>query len=98
MFDKILIEEAAKQGVEVRFGHGVTAFDNSGDFARLNIETDTGESYELTAKFVLDASGYGRVLPRLLNLKRPRTCRRAKRISRTSTTTLPTRNSTATKS
>lgn len=71
VFDKILINEAAKQGVEVRFGHGVTAFDNSGDFARLNIETDTGESYELTAKFVLDASGYGRVLPRLLDLETP---------------------------
>lgn len=71
VFDKILIGEAAKQGVEVRFGHGVTAFDNSGDFARLNIETDTGKSYELTAKFVLDASGYGRVLPRLLDLETP---------------------------
>ncbi|WP_226879777.1 NAD(P)/FAD-dependent oxidoreductase [Neisseria meningitidis] len=71
VFDKILIEEAAKQGVEVRFGHGVTAFDNSGDFVRLNIETDTGKRYELTAKFVLDASGYGRVLPRLLNLETP---------------------------
>lgn len=69
VFDKILIGEAAKQGVEVRFGHGVTAFDNSGDFARLNIETDTGKRYELTAKFVLDASGYGRVLPRLLDLE-----------------------------
>lgn len=71
VFDKILISEAAKQGVEVRFGHGVTAFDNSGDFARLNIETDTGKRYELTAKFVLDASGYGRVLPRLLDLETP---------------------------
>lgn len=71
VFDKILIGEAAKQGVEVRFGHGVTAFDNSGDFARLNVETDTGESYGLTAKFVLDASGYGRVLPRLLDLETP---------------------------
>ena len=71
IFDKILIDEAAKQGVEVRFGHGVTAFDNSGDFARLSVEADTGESYELTAKFVLDASGYGRVLPRLLDLETP---------------------------
>ena len=71
VFDKILIVEAAKQGVEVRFGHGVTAFDNSGDFARLHIETDTGKRYELTAKFVLDASGYGRVLPRLLDLETP---------------------------
>lgn len=71
IFDKILIDEAAKQSVEVRFGHGVTAFDNSGDLARLNVEADTGESYELTAKFVLDASGYGRVLPRLLDLETP---------------------------
>ena len=71
IFDKILIDEAAKQGVEVRFGHGVTAFDNSGDLARLSVEADTGESYELTAKFVLDASGYGRVLPRLLDLEAP---------------------------
>ena len=71
IFDKILIDEAAKQSVEVRFGHGVTAFDNSGDLARLSVEADTGESYELTAKFVLDASGYGRVLPRLLDLETP---------------------------
>lgn len=70
-FDKILIDEAAKQGVEVRFGHGVTEFDNSGETARLSVETDAGEHYDLTAKFVLDASGYGRVLPRLLDLETP---------------------------
>lgn len=71
VFDKILIDEAAKQGVEVRFGHGVTAFDNSGSEAVLSVETDSGEHYDLTAKFVLDASGYGRVLPRLLDLETP---------------------------
>ncbi|STZ75712.1 NAD(P)/FAD-dependent oxidoreductase [Bergeriella denitrificans] len=71
IFDKILIDEAAKQGVEVRFGHGVTAFDNSGDTALLSVETDGGESYTLEADFVLDASGYGRVLPRLLDLETP---------------------------
>lgn len=71
LFDKILIDEAAKQGVEVRFGHGVTAFDNSGDEACLTVETEQGEQYQLRAKFVLDASGYGRVLPRLLDLETP---------------------------
>ena len=71
IFDKILIGEAAKQGADVRFGHAVTAFDNSGDTARLSVETDNGEAYELTARFVLDASGYGRVLPRLLDLDTP---------------------------
>lgn len=70
-FDKILIDEAAKQGVEVRFGHGVTAFDNSGEHARLQVAADNGTAYELTARFVLDASGYGRVLPRLLDLEEP---------------------------
>ena len=44
------VDEAAKQGVDVRFGHGVTAFDNSSDVARLSVATDTGENYELTAK------------------------------------------------
>ena len=70
LFDKILIDEAAAQGVDVRFGHGVAAFDNSGAEARLRIEADGG-AYELSAGFVLDASGYGRVLPRLLDLETP---------------------------
>lgn len=71
IFDKILIDEAVKQGVEVRFGHGVNAFDNSGDVAHLSVENDAGKTYNLTAQFVLDASGYGRVLPRLLDLETP---------------------------
>ena len=71
VFDQILIDEAAKQGVEVRFGQRVTAFGNQGDTARLDLTTDTGEQYSLTARFVLDASGYGRVLPRLLDLETP---------------------------
>ena len=70
LFDKILIDEAEPQGVDVRFGHGVAAFDNSGAEARLRIEADDG-AYELSAGFVLDASGYGRVLPRLLDLETP---------------------------
>ena len=70
LFDKVLIDEAERQGVDVRFGHGVAAFDNSGAEARLRIEADDG-AYELSAGFVLDASGYGRVLPRLLDLETP---------------------------
>lgn len=70
-FDQILIEEAAKQGVDVRFGHGVAAFDNSGEQAVLTVQPENGETYRLQAAFVLDASGYGRVLPRLLDLDIP---------------------------
>lgn len=71
IFDKILIDETAKKGVEVRFGHEVLALDNSDDDAVLNVRTEQGEEYQLRAKFVLDASGYGRVLPRLLDLETP---------------------------
>lgn len=71
IFDKILIDEAAKQGVEVRFGDSVEAFDNSDDAAQLSVLREDGSRYELRAGFVLDASGYGRVLPRLLDLETP---------------------------
>lgn len=70
-FDHILIREAEKQGVEVRFACEVTAFDNTGEGAILQIKPQEGVPYALSARFVLDASGYGRVLPRLLDLDRP---------------------------
>ena len=71
VFDQILINEAAGQGVDVRFGHTVTSFDNSGGMARLGVQPENGAAYEIQAHFVLDASGYGRVLPRLLDLETP---------------------------
>ncbi|MFA9498854.1 NAD(P)/FAD-dependent oxidoreductase [Mannheimia sp. E30BD] len=71
IFDKILIDETAKKGVEVRFGHEVLALDNSGELAVISARTEAGETYQIQAKFVLDASGYGRVLPRLMQLDTP---------------------------
>lgn len=71
IFDKILIDQTAKKGVDVRFGHEVLTFDNQGETAQLRIHPEQGEDYTLTARFVLDASGYGRVLPRLLDLETP---------------------------
>ncbi|QGM79960.1 NAD(P)/FAD-dependent oxidoreductase [Otariodibacter oris] len=71
IFDKILIDETEKKGVTVRFGHQVIAFDNSGELAVINVKNEQGENYQISAKFVLDASGYGRVLPQLLDLELP---------------------------
>ncbi|OOF55481.1 FAD-dependent oxidoreductase [Rodentibacter genomosp. 2] len=71
IFDKILIDEVAKKGVDVRFGEEVLAFDNSQENTELSIRKENGEEYRLSARFVLDASGYGRVLPRLLDLETP---------------------------
>lgn len=68
-FDHILINEAIKQGVTVHFGEEVVAYDDNS--AQLTVQPENGEPYVLQAKFVLDASGYGRVLPRLLDLETP---------------------------
>jgi flavin-dependent dehydrogenase len=68
-FDQILADEARRQGVEIRFGHTLTAFDSGADGVSLEVEDDTGKSYRIETRFVLDASGFGRVLPRLLNLQ-----------------------------
>ncbi|MCR4942595.1 MAG: tryptophan 7-halogenase [Campylobacter sp.] len=66
-FDKLLIDEAAKQGVEVRFKTKVedVKFQSDGAYVKL----ENGD--EIKAKFVVDASGYGRVLPRILDLESP---------------------------
>ncbi|MFQ1023455.1 NAD(P)/FAD-dependent oxidoreductase [Avibacterium paragallinarum] len=71
IFDKILIDNVIDRGVDVRFGHEVLTVDNQGELAQLQVRTEQGENYQLNARFLLDASGYGRVLPRLLDLELP---------------------------
>ena len=70
-FDKILADEAQKQGVEIRYGQMVTAFTSDSEAAVVTVQNEDGEVYQVTAKFALDASGFGRVLPRLLSLDQP---------------------------
>jgi flavin-dependent dehydrogenase len=70
-FDKTLADAVAARGVEILYGHGVTAvgFNESG--ATVTIEAPDKITRTISARFVLDCSGYGRVLPRLLDLERP---------------------------
>jgi len=70
VFDDLLIRCAAEQGAEVRFGHTVHAM-KTGDAPVLDVANEAGARYQVHARFVLDASGFGRVLPRLLNLEAP---------------------------
>lgn len=68
-FDKLLADEVEKQGAEIRYGHSVTAFDSSASGTVLSVDGPDGR-YQIAAKFTLDASGFGRVLPRLLKLEK----------------------------
>lgn len=70
-FDKILADEAERMGADVRYQHEITAVDISGDNPVVTYNDADGVSQQLEAKFLLDASGFGRVLPRLLDLHVP---------------------------
>ena len=70
-FDHVLANGAAKAGAEIRYRHTVTAVDFSGAQARVNVQDADGQPYVIEPRFVLDASGFGRVLPRLLDLETP---------------------------
>lgn len=71
-FDLLLAEQAIKAGADIRFGHAIEQFcyDDAG-LPTLQVKDEQGNQYHITSQFVLDASGFGRVLPRLLNLETP---------------------------
>ena len=70
-FDKLLADQAELQGVEIRYQEEITAVNFDGPQPQLRARREDGSEYTLEADFVLDASGYGRVLPRLLDLEAP---------------------------
>lgn len=71
-FDKALIDEVEKRGAEVLYEAEVVAANFSSNSQEVTFKHPSFEGEKtVRAKFVLDASGYGRVLPRLLGLERP---------------------------
>ncbi|MBD9601925.1 flavin-dependent dehydrogenase [Pseudomonas sp. 478] len=70
-FDKLLADQAALQGVDVRYGEAIVSVDFALPKPQLDVLREDGSQYRVEADFVLDASGYGRVLPRLLDLEAP---------------------------
>lgn len=67
-FDKALADEIIRQGVELCYQESVEAVAFLTDKVLVDIQNKKGEAYQVEAQFVVDASGYGRVLPRLLDL------------------------------
>ncbi|WP_156830479.1 NAD(P)/FAD-dependent oxidoreductase [Methylobacter marinus] len=70
-FDGLLAQEAERMGVEIRWQQEVLAADFSADRPKLAVRDAAGESLICEADFVLDASGFGRILPKLLDLESP---------------------------
>jgi flavin-dependent dehydrogenase len=72
-FDQILAREAARSGAQVRHEVEITAMEPGEGDRRptLSARTAGGDVEVHRPRFVLDASGFGRTLPRLLDLERP---------------------------
>lgn len=69
-FDLLLADCAREAGVEIEFEVEVTAASFAADGPRVEVSDGNGRR-ELRPDWVLDASGFGRVLPRLLDLELP---------------------------
>ncbi|QHF26511.1 NAD(P)/FAD-dependent oxidoreductase [Pseudomonas sp. R32] len=70
-FDQLLADQAEAQGVEIRYEEEIIAADFERPRPQVRVRRLDGSEYCVEASFVLDASGYGRVLPRLLDLEAP---------------------------
>lgn len=70
-FDTILADQAARQGAEIRYGQTITGYREGASGAVLDVRDEENRHYQVEAGFVLDASGFGRVLARLLDLDKP---------------------------
>jgi len=70
-FDKILADQAELAGVDIRYQHEITSVELDDLYSSVNCRLADGDSAQFSARFLLDASGFGRVLPRLLQLEKP---------------------------
>jgi flavin-dependent dehydrogenase len=70
-FDKTLADTIATWGVDVRYQHSVTEVGFNRPQAMAIVVEPSGGILQVRSKFILDCSGYGRVLPRLLKLEKP---------------------------
>jgi flavin-dependent dehydrogenase len=71
-FDKILADTVAEMGVPVDYQAAVTGITFQPDHSSITtVEDAQGQTSEIEARFIIDGSGYGRVIPRLFNLDRP---------------------------
>lgn len=71
-FDKTLIDEVEKKGATVLFESTVETVEFKSDKVFTSVSSNNGNTI-FESKYIIDSSGYGRVLPRLLDLEKPST-------------------------
>ncbi len=70
-FDKTLADTVEKMGVPVSYETTVTGIEFNGSDSVTTVEDIDGNKSQIEARFIVDGSGYGRVIPKLFNLDKP---------------------------
>lgn len=70
-FDDALAKELVRKGVDVSFKNEVTGVGFKGGYSLTTVKDKEGNESIIKATYIIDSSGYGRVLPRLLDLEKP---------------------------
>jgi flavin-dependent dehydrogenase len=71
-FDNIMAKTLVDRGVDLQFEQEVVTVEIAENgTSETTVKNKTGAISKIQAKFIIDSSGYGRVLPRLLNLEKP---------------------------
>ena len=70
-FDFALIKEVERKGVNVRFNAEVKSVKTSKKEQYILFRDEKGDEQTVKSRFVIDASGYGRVLPKMFKLEEP---------------------------
>lgn len=70
-FDNTLAQEIVRKGVDVEFETEVLDVQFEGTNSKTIVKDKDGNLKEISAKFIIDSSGYGRVLPKILKLDAP---------------------------
>lgn len=70
-FDNTMAQEVVRKGVDLEFETEVLEVSFEGENSKTIVKDKDGNLKEIHAKFIIDSSGYGRVLPRLLDLDTP---------------------------
>jgi flavin-dependent dehydrogenase len=70
-FDNTMAQEVIRKGIDLEFESEVLSVSFEGRNSKTIVKDKEGNLKEINAKFIIDSSGYGRVLPRLLDLDTP---------------------------
>lgn len=69
-FDTTLADECVKMGIPLHYQTEVTGIEFFDGYSLTTIKTADGDIQTIKAKFIVDGSGYGRVIPRLFGLEK----------------------------